>query len=200
MAVACANPAASPPNFDRAVEDHRLWWLMHVELITRLQSVQLDTGADLQAGAIIDLATTIVGIVERLALAGTLRYLQDAASSLLSSLVDELSKVSQIPAHLANTQTMPRFSKSIQAAIVDLLHRLLLCLSSSAKGDPSSPAAFVSRFIRRVISAIEASRIAQQIHLPDACGRSFSNLLQRRSIELIMKPLQAFPGHRKYRR
>jgi hypothetical protein len=102
----------------------------------------------------LQMVSQITEILETLADRGILPFFQDLSSASTSVMVLFLKKV-QVPAGIWLTvQLFHRFTLGQQVVAVSLLDRVLRCHEKASEDDPGAAAAFVARFIRRVLAAI----------------------------------------------
>lgn len=83
-----------PPGFAPEAQNHRLWWLLSLEIGCRLQTIRHAVDiSEQQCFEVIQLAFRVLRVVEQLSETHVLRYMQDAAASLLSSFASQMISV-----------------------------------------------------------------------------------------------------------
>jgi len=85
---------ASPVGFNRETQQHRLWWILHLETAGKLEALRHDIFVtDEKCLDVIELAKLSLDVIDRLSEEGILRYMQDAAAAMLSRLTAQLVSV-----------------------------------------------------------------------------------------------------------
>lgn len=124
---------------------------------------------------VIELVQLSLDVIERLSERGILRYMQDAAASMLSRLTAQLVSVRRLcfvreSAHL--TKIHPRIPSALRPSIVSLLRRLCATVAKSAQGDPVAPTAFVARYVHHALETLSSrSRIASPLPRKPCVGQ-----------------------------
>ncbi|ORY22181.1 hypothetical protein BCR39DRAFT_552054 [Naematelia encephala] len=135
---------APPPGFDQEAEHVLKWSILDFIFIMRRYRLEVDMDDPLRLDACLAVASQIAGELDVLAGNGELEIMQDTASCMTAALVNLLRKVFR------------RATRSQKSNILSLLHRLLLSHVGVSQDDSNSATAYVTRFLRRILSALGA--------------------------------------------
>lgn len=122
-------------------DDLRTKWVM-LELVvaTKRYALRASHNSAMDVDSLLLVVSEMVSIIETLAHNGTLRILQDLASTSASVLAIYLKKM------------FPTFTRGQQGAVASLLMRVMAAYEKASGGETDVPTAFVVRFIRRVLA------------------------------------------------
>lgn len=167
-----ADLSAPPVGFEQDKELGIVWSVLDFMLIVHRHHLELAPDDALRRHTCLEIASRIVDNIERLARTGGLAFLQDTAATMTSSLGVMLRKVTRPSSPIAamlNQQMYRPATRAQQALIIDLLRRILVAHTQVLADETDTAPAYVARFIRRLLGAINhqsraESRAGSRIH------------------------------------